>query len=222
MTEDDFLSLWDSLSQDGQAKLRGELEQALGDMAGDGSREALAQVFSILPADENATDAMLSQANEQAVAWAGDRAAELVGMTWDEDAGGWVPNPKPGWSIDETTRQEIQDLTVQALDNGWSNDELADAIQDSGAFSDARAEMIARTETAFADVQGSLEGWKASGLVSGKEWTVGDGCCDECQALDGKVVALDEAFPDDGGDGPPLHPNCRCDILPVVAGDEEA
>jgi hypothetical protein len=37
--------------------------------------------------------------------------------------------------------------------------------------------------------------------------------------MNGEKVAIDEEFPE--GD-PPLHPNCRCDLLPVLAeeGDE--
>ena len=82
--------------------------------------------------------------------------------------------------------------------------------------------MVARTETAYADVQGNLEGYRASGVVAKKEWLVSqDEVCPECEALDGKVVDLDEPFPGQGGDGPPLHPNCRCDVLPVLQ-DEEA
>ena len=99
---------------------------------------------------------------------------------------------------------------------------IATLLADNYGFSDERAETIARTETAKADVTGNLEGYAASGVVEGKEWTISqDEYCDECQGLDGVAVPLDQEFPDDGGWGPPLHPNCRCDVLPVLDESEE-
>lgn len=147
---------------------------------------------------------LLAQANKRAIAWAQGRAAELVTQ------------------IDETTRELVRAKVAEALEDGWTNDELADAIAEDEAFGGARAQRIARTETAFADVAGNLEGWRASGRVAAKRWIVADANeCDLCAELDGEEVALDEEFPGEGGDGPPLHPNCRCDVLPVVSEDEE-
>lgn len=146
-------------------------------------------------------DEMLAQANKRAIKWAEERSAEFVTQ------------------IRETTRDRVREMVVKALDEGWSNDQLANALEDSEAFSDARALMIARTETAFADVAGNLIGWKESGVVESKEWIVAqDNECDACAELQGEIVPLDEEFPE--GD-PPLHPNCRCDVLPVLADPEE-
>jgi SPP1 gp7 family putative phage head morphogenesis protein len=215
MSQDDFLDLWDELSDDGRDKLREALAEELSKVAVDGGSQGLTQVLDFVSADTAADlEAMLAQVNEQAVAFAEERAAELVGMKWSEDAGAWIVNPNAEWAIDDTTRSRIQTLTTQAEQEGWSNDKLADALQDDTGFSDDRAEMIARTETAFADIQGNLAGWEASGVVEAKEWSVSqDEVCDDCLALDGKIVGLDEDFPE--GD-PPLHPRCRCDLLPVV------
>lgn len=144
---------------------------------------------------------MLSQANAKAITWAETHAGELVR------------------GLDETTRDLVKTLTTEALEEGWSNDELAEELENSDAFDDARSDRIARTETAFADVQGNLIGWEESGVVEGKEWIVGDGCCDECEELNGEVVALDEEF-SNGSDAAPAHPDCRCDVLPVVKEDD--
>lgn len=174
-----------------------ELAELLQDMAADGGAEALAQVIA------EASSAQLSQVNTAAVRYAEANAAELVK------------------GLEESTRDMLQGLVTQALEDGLTNDELASAIQDSYAFSDARAETIARTETANADVQGNLAGYEASGVVQGKEWIIAqDEYCDECNELNGVVVDLVSPFPNDGGDGPPLHPNCRCDVLPVLFNEE--
>jgi SPP1 gp7 family putative phage head morphogenesis protein len=163
-------------------------------------------------------DKILALVNDKAIDYAKERSAEMVGMRWDGDE--LVPNPNTEWQIDESTREMLRDTIRNGLDEGLSNDELADIISDSYAFSDERAEVIARTETAFADVEGNLALYRESGMVSGKEWLTSPDCCDECAALSETVVGLDEEFPNDGGEGPPLHPNCECDVLPVLAEED--
>jgi len=120
-----------------------------------------------------------------------------------------------------TTEDAMRGVLSDAIENGSSPGELANSIQELGSFSDSRAEMIARTELADAHVQGNLEGWRQTGIVEGKEWHAYEGCCDDCAELDGEIVGLDEEFPNDGGDGPPLHPRCECSILSVRNMDEE-
>ena len=123
--------------------------------------------------------------------------------------------------ITETTRMDLREILADAVEEGPTTAALASTIEDAFAFSKYRSEMIARTELAYAHVGGNLAGYRESGVVSGKKWIVAqDNVCPECEALDGVVVDLDEEFPDDGGEGPPLHPNCRCDVVPVL--EEEA
>lgn len=149
-----------------------------------------------------ATDKMLSQVNEFAVDYAEARAAHLVK------------------GLEEATEDMLRSTIVQSIEGGWAPKELADAIQDSYGFSAERSLVIARTEAAYADVQGNLEGWRASGVVAGKRWIVDPSeSCDACSELDGTEVDLDDEFPNDGGDGPPLHPNCECDVVPILKED---
>lgn len=176
--------------------LRIELEPALKKISQDAARLGLEQVGADL-------DALLDQVNERAVSWAKEHSAELV------------------TGLDETTKDLVRTLTTEALEQGWSNDRLADELEDSEAFSEARAERIARTETAFADVQGNVMGWRESGLVESKQWILGNNSCDECQALADEIVPLDEPF-SNGDDAPPAHPNCVCDVVPITSDDEDA
>lgn len=91
--------------------------------------------------------------------------------------------------------------------------DILDAVGD-----EARANVIARTESMRAANGGQREAWLQavdSGLLSGRArrtWiaTPDEGVCPLCEALDGQTADLDGEYPDDGGDGPPLHPNCRC------------
>jgi hypothetical protein len=70
---------------------------------------------------------------------------------------------------------------------------------------------------AAADIRGNLIGWQESGIVSGKQWLLSADACEDCAAYDGVVVDLDDDF---GEGDPPLHPNCRCDVLPVLGEPE--
>lgn len=182
-----------------QADLEGELEA----MAQDGASVGLDQVAHLISGGADELDTMLSQANDRATEWAADHAAQLV------------------TEIQQTTRDGLNNLVKQALAEGQTNAELSDFIVEFTGFDEARADLIATTETAFADVAGNLAGWKESSVVQGKTWIIGEGCCELCDELNGKTVGLDEDFPDDGDDGPPLHPRCRCDVVPEVMTQEE-
>lgn len=204
-----------AINATGATVLIDDMTQILEDLVKDSGAEALVQVGI---ADDSR---IVNLVNERAVAWAQNRAAEMVGMKYNA-AGELVENPNAQWRIDESTRDLLRGDVTTALEEGWSNDRLADELESSYAFSGDRSETIARTETANADVQGNLQAWQESGLVVGKEWITGAACCDECAELDGVVVGLDDDFPNDGGDGPPAHPNCRCDVKPVLADESES
>lgn len=161
------------------------------------------------------SDDALKLANAQAVDFAKDRAAELVGMRYQD--GELVQNPNPKFTITESTREMLRSKVTNALEDGWSNDRLADEFKKDYAFSAARAEMIARTETAIADIQGNMYVYDQTGLVEGKEWLTAPDCCPKCNELNGKIVALHATFVEGGYfKDPPLHPHCRCDVLPVL------
>lgn len=200
-------------------ELVGNIDDVLAELTADGAFQALVQIGM----NDNAS--IVNQANDRAVAWANDRAAEMVGKKWVD--GELVDNPNAKWSIEESTREMLRADVADAIDQGWSNDTLADNLAESYAFSDERAMTIARTETAFADVAGNVEAYQASGIVSGKEWITADDdkVSDECQGnADEGVIAFEDEF-SSGAMWPPEHPNCRCDVVPSlteVADDNSA
>ena len=158
-------------------------------------------------------------ANADAVDWAADRAAELVGRR-RLGASALVHNDPP-WAITESTRDGLQELVTQALADGWSSDQLRDAVLESWIFDPARAEMIARTELAMAHQAGTLAAWRRSGVVTGKRWLMSDlhdqdDICDINAAAG--VIPLDASFPS-GDDSPPAHPNCECVCIADVSDD---
>ena len=155
--------------------------------------------------------------------YADARAAELVGKRILSD-GSIVDNPSTRWSIAETTREDLRAVLTDGVEQGWSSKFMADNIESSGAFGEARALMIARTELAMAHVAGNVAGWKESGEVSHKRSLLGDNHdhLDECdENADAGAIPFDEDFP--SGDAfPPYHPNCICDVEPILREPEES
>jgi len=111
-----------------------------------------------------------------------------------------------------------------------------------------RAITIARTEAQRASRSAEVEAWKSSGVVTGKTWLLAPDPCEFCEAASDafskNAVGLEDSFyqkgdllfgtPDSEGnrremlmdyediDGPPLHPNCRCSLQPVLDDESEA
>lgn len=182
-----------ALDFDDWTVLTGDTDEIIERILADAGAQALVQIGV---SDDKITDLV----NDRAVDYAKERSAELVTR------------------ISESTREMLRADVADAMENGDSNDDLAATLEDNYGFSADRADMIARTETAYADVAGNLEAYRASGVVAGKKWITGEGCCDLCDELNGEVIGIDETFPTDDGDidGPPYHPNCRCDVVPIL------
>lgn len=154
--------------------------------------------------------------NENAADWAEKRAAELVGMKYNAD-GELVENPRAEWAITDGTREQLRADVNNAIQEGLSTSDLSDILQDNYAFSDERADMIGRTEIATAHVEGQMISYRDAG-VEEKEWLLSDEPCEICEGnADDGVIGIDENF-SSGDDAAPAHPNCECDILPIIAG----
>lgn len=154
----------------------------------------------------------LKRVSARSTAYAQDRAAEMVGMK--RIGGELVENSSAEWSISDATRTMLKSSITKAMEEGLSNAELKKTILESGVFSEARADMIARSETAIADVRGAAAGWIESGVVGGAQFDASPDCCDDCQAEDGTIVPLASV-----DDLELLHPGCRCSWSAVLTDE---
>lgn len=133
--------------------------------------------------------------------------------------------------------QETIELLTDTLSEGLAQGEALGKLKNRVAdvYAEAkgyRAERISRTETLKASNNATNFAYKQTGYVKGKRWFANPDHCSYCETLDGKLVGLDENFANLGdnieGDGdatyavdyenigtPPIHPNCRCTIIPV-------
>ena len=162
---------------------------------------------------------LLSSINNQAAAWARERAAELVGMAYDTD-GSLIVNPNAEWAITDTTRQALRDIIADSfLGNVNREDILTNikaALETSPIFSDYRAQMIARTELGRAQMGSSLEVWRRSGQVKKLVWeAVGDNPCPVCLENDGEEVDFGDPFPNGATSTISSHIDCECLVRAV-------
>jgi phage portal protein BeeE len=111
--------------------------------------------------------------------------------------------------INATTREKVQKLVAEGIEQGMSPQDLGSALKESAAFDAARADMIARTETAYAYNDSAIQSYLSLDV---EQVQVIDGDKDaECAHADGATWSMDEAL-----SNPISHPNCTRDFIPVV------
>lgn len=139
-----------------------------------------------------------------------------------------------GVELTETTNKKLRKIFDDSLQAGESITQLRKRIEDTFYnISKSRAEMIARTETIWSSNTASEMAWKQSELVIGKEWLTAydERTCPWCMEMNGKKMKLGNNFFNKGDnyavgdnslnfdyrniDVPPLHPNCRCTLIPI-------
>lgn len=150
---------------------------------------------------------MVGKVSEGAKAYAESHSADLVsGLT-------------------DTTRDHLRGTIEDAVEEGWSKEELAEEIGNSFAFGEVRSELIARNELGLAYSKGRQDSAESAGATGKRSLLSADHDdmenCDCSDAADAGVVDMDESFTDDPDyDFPPYHVNCQCDWVGVY-GDEE-
>jgi len=155
-------------------------------------------------------EGIMDRANAGVLEYAAERSAELVGMR-RTSTGRLVPNPNKQYAITETTRREVRALVLDAFREGLSRDELAAALETYNGFGAERAVVIAQTEMSFANSNANMTAWRASGVVTEKEWLVAQEPCETCQAnADQGRIPFGEEF-QSGHMAHPAHPKCYCD-----------
>lgn len=133
--------------------------------------------------------------------------------------------------VNETTLEKLQKQIQEAQDKGEDIGKVKDRIMTIfNSATRARAKMIARTEIAKSSNFGTLEGYKQSGVVKGKEWFTAEDerVEDICKGLhhtkvyqlDGKFKNADQLF--GNVSAPPAHVGCRCILLPITESRDQA
>lgn len=136
--------------------------------------------------------------------------------------------------VNETTWNALRDALKAGIENGESIAQLMERVTATMTLrKNQSAEAIARTEVIGASNGGTLEAWRQSDVVTGKEWlsalddrtrtpAQGDefdhvGAHGERVGLDEMFVRTGEAIEFPGGDGSAGNViNCRCTMLAIL------
>lgn len=144
-------------------------------------------------------------------------------------------------SVATTVQREIRDDIAESISLGESRGDTIKRVREQF---DARnkADRVVRTETIWAHNEGTTLAWEQSGVVTAVKWDTvpDDRRCPYCASMHGKVQKLGgnwfdkgESLTVDGDAGnpitlkfgyepikhPPLHPNCRCQQIPIISDD---
>jgi|TARA_Y100000296_G_C5179952_1_gene263272 HK97 family phage portal protein len=138
-------------------------------------------------------------------------------------------------TVNDATIKNIKKTLALGVVEGEGANMLKERIQQ--VFTDAsdkRAEMIARTETIRGSNLAANTVYEKAGVKT-KEWitAIDERTCQWCGPMDGTQLKVSDNFFDKGSTfegreggilnlnysdtkGPPLHPNCRCTLGPVI------
>lgn len=144
---------------------------------------------------------------------------------------------KMATNFNDETLQALNKTLAEGIQEGEALGDLKNRVADVYDGAEGyRSERVARTETLKASNNATEAAYKQTGYVTGKEWVVNPDACPECEPFDGKIIGLSETFVKQGEsysftndkgdeqsktneyddvDNPPLHPNCRCTIVPI-------
>jgi SPP1 gp7 family putative phage head morphogenesis protein len=141
-----------------------------------------------------------------------------IGVNWglaNHSAAEWARNYAFGLvnGINGTSRNVLQSALTDWINSGEPLSVLHDQL--TPWFGEARAQMIASTETTRSYAEGSRAIYRGAGLSKVIILTNNDEIvCPICGPLNDKVVPLDSGDATYGF--PPFHPRCRCLIAPFV------
>lgn len=138
--------------------------------------------------------------------------------------GGYVWDAKQGkpvfvkWLDDQKTavREGITSKVNEAIEQGWGSGKLAKNLEDVWDESDTRNKLVARSELARAQWNGSHTRFKNSDIKFVRR-LLGMNPCPICDAIATADVGYGPGvYPIDDVPEVPVHPRCECDDMPIL------
>lgn len=136
--------------------------------------------------------------------------AEFAGSNWS----------KRIWGDRDKLTSEIYTKLSQSFIRGDDVHKTSKDIAQRMGVSYSNAKRLVNTETAFFTEQGTMEGYRQSGIVDEFEFlaTLDMKTSDICRSMDGKVFEVSEQ--EVGVNCPPLHGHCRSTTVPRFKDEE--
>lgn len=119
------------------------------------------------------------------------------------------------WKNKDVLRTKLENAVIETVVGGRSKDVAVKGIKERFGVGFSDADRIVRTETQRVLNEGQKESYIANGYTKYQYSAELDERTSEiCEELDGKIFSFAEASV--GVNFPPMHPNCRSTILPVL------
>lgn len=135
-------------------------------------------------------------------------AAQVIESIWAADGKTWSERI---WDNTALLAQTLEDELIHCVISGKKTTELKHLLQDRFDVSYRRADMLVRTEMAHITTTAAQKRYEDAGVQEVEIWADKDERqCEHCGQLHQK------RFPIGGRLPIPAHPNCRCNVLPVV------
>lgn len=137
---------------------------------------------------------------------------QMINSVWLAD--GKTFSQRVWGNIDKLT-ETLNEKLIECIVSGKKPTELKRMLMERFNVSYSQANTLVRTETANIQTEAAAQRYKDYGIekyefLGREEHDIG---C-KCKELNGKVFLLSEKKA--GVNAPPLHPNCRCCIIPVI------
>lgn len=118
--------------------------------------------------------------------------------------------------IEGQARRTVSDTLLKELSKKMDNEQFI-VINGRNYRPDKYAELVARTRTREATTRGTLNTALRYG-VDYVQWDVHSEICEYCQQYAGRVYSISGTDPQFPAlkESPPLHPNCKCVVVPVT------
>lgn len=135
-------------------------------------------------------------------------AAQVIESIWAADGKAWSERI---WDNTALLAQTLEDELIHCVIAGKKTTELKNILQERFDVSYRRADMLVRTEMAHITTTAAQKRYEDAGITEMEVWADKDERrCEHCGKLHGKRFPIGAKVPI------PAHPNCRCNILPVV------
>lgn len=135
-------------------------------------------------------------------------AAQVIESIWAADGKAWSERI---WDNTALLAQTLEDELIHCVISGKKTTELKHLLQERFDVSYRRADMLVRTEMAHITTTAAQKRYEDAGITEMEVWADKDErLCEHCGKLHQKRYPIGAKVPI------PAHPNCRCNILPVV------
>lgn len=135
------------------------------------------------------------------------KAQQVVNSIWCADGKHWSQRV---WENTAHLQQSLEEGLSKAFIVGAKGSDLKKDLIESFGVSYNQADRLVRTEMAHIETVAAKERYKDSGIKKIRVLIEAD-ACDECEKMRDQEYSVEVA-----DELVPLHPNCRCCVVPII------